>query len=272
MANQQNQKITFGTGRLFLNNAGGSYQGRLPVADLSDVTIDFKTEIKTIFGEGSYAIAAADGHRTIDITAQNYTVNLATAALDLANGATTGASASAFVADENGVVATNTYTLASSGYVAQSLDLIVWLPPVAGVQPGPVRYQVAEGTVAPGGYPVAGKSAWINPATGIITFAAGDNASVLKATYQVANANGSSLVIGNSLYQNSAPTYSMVMFKRDRNQQDGSMGQLIVQLNAVRSMGMKFDFKEDNFNGIARSYQAFADTFGNVATMTFVNV
>ena len=264
MAAQQVDKIVFGSGRLFVNTPGGP---RLAIADLNDVSVDIKIDLKEIYGENAYALAVADGHRTIDIQAKHYTLNLGQLTTDL-NGSAVGANSNAFVVDEAGIVGATTYSLAAtSTYVANSLSLVVYTTPGGAGQPVlPVTYSIVAA-----GSEVAGKAASVNNATGVVTFAAGDTGLALRATYQKTNALGSAISIANPS-QNSTTPYSMTLVKRDRSQVDGSSGQLIMTFNAVRPGGAKFDFKEGEFTNIDRMYKAFADPSGNVATIQFVNI
>lgn len=265
---QQVDRVAFGVGRLYIEPAGAMSPIQLGV--VNDVEIDIKVENKSIFGEGSFPALVADGHKTIDITAKNYQLNLAQVATDFGGGTdTVGASVEAVAFDEAGLVgptSSPTYTLAKAGLVtAGSVALTVYVEG-GGSTPYPVAYQILST-----GTPVAGQSAVLNASTGVLTFAAADAGLALSVTYAYSSTAGSSLLITNN-YQNSSPTYKMRLFKRDRSPIDNSTGILIADFFAVRPGGLKIPFKEGDFNDLDRTYMAYADALGNVIRLTFVNV
>ena len=259
MAIQQQDKISFSTGRLFATPIGGG--ARLFYGDLTDVSVDIKVDLKEAFSEGQYAIAVADGHRSIDVSAKHYTLRLDALANDLNGSSTSTTSSDAFSWDEAGTVPATPfqYTLAQSAtYIPNSLVLKVYV----GVNKAPLTYKI----VASG--PIAGYSAALS--AGVLTFASGDAGLAFSATYQYNNNNGSRITISNS-FQGSTLPYTMVLAKRDISPIDGSIGQLIFTLNAVRFGGIKSDYKEGDFTVYDRSFKAYADTTGTVGYIEFVN-
>ena len=257
---QQSDKISFGTGRLFTNQPGGQ---RLKVGDIQDVSVDFKIELKEIYGENSFPIAVAQGHRSIDITCKHWTFALAPLAGDLAAGSVQG-SENNFVIDEVFTATAGTATLASSGYIDKSLDL-VRIKSTAGI------IALSTYSVVPAGSEVVGKSASINASTGAVAFASGDSGAQFKASYQIPNIAGTSINISN-VQQNAVTPYSLVLVKRDVSPVDGSSGQLIMTFNAVLPGGFKMTTKEGEFSEYERMFKAFSDGAGNVASIQFVNV
>ena len=257
---QQQDKISFATGRLFATPVGGG--ARLSYGDLTDVSVDIKVDLKEAYGEGQYPISVADGHRSIDIMGKHYTLRLDALGNDLAGttSATT-SSATAFSWDEAGIVPGTPfqYTMNNaSGYLAGSAVLKVYV----GVNKAPTTYQITTGA------PVAGVSAQIS--AGVITFAAGDAGLAFIVTYQYANTNGQQIQLANT-FQGSTSAYQMVLAKRDRSPIDNSIGQLIFTFNAVRFGGIKADYKEGDFTVYERSFKAFADPTGVVGYIQFVN-
>lgn len=261
---QQTEKVSFGSGRLFAVPAGGG--NRIKYGELTDISVDIKIDQKEAYGEKGFPFAVADGHRSIDISAKHYVLNLAGLANDLGTAAPT-ASATAFAIDETAKVPSPTgpytYSLTNATkFVVGSLDLVVFVS-TNGVL-APVTYNiVASGTE------VAGQSASVT--AGVITFASGDAGLTFKATYQYTNTAGQMVTISN-VTQNSSPSYQMVLVKQDISPLDNSMGQLIFTLNAVRPGGIKAEYKEGDFTVYDRSFKAFADPTGNVGTLQFVNV
>ena len=258
---QQQDKISFATGRLYATPVGGGQ--RLSYGDLTDVSVDIKIDLKEAFGEGQYPIAVADGHRSIDIMAKHYTLRLDALGNDLA-GSTSSAtsSATAFSYDEAGIVPGTPYqyTLANAAtYVANSAVLKAYV----GTNKAPTTYALVTGT------PVAGVSASIS-AGGVITFAAGDAGTAFIVTYEYGNNNGQQIQLANN-FQGSTSSYQMKLAKRDRSPIDNSIGQLIFTLNAVRFGGIKLDYKEGDFTVYERSFKAFADPTGVVGYLEFIN-
>lgn len=250
---QESEKMTFGTGRLFVTPAGSSV--RQIYANLNDVSVDFKIDQKAIFGEGGFPIAVADGHREIDIMAKHYTLALGPLANDLGLAAPV-ASTDGYIVDEVVTVTSHAATLAHTP-VAGTLDLVM------DEANSPVRFvQVTGGSEA------AGVSYSISGAT--VTFASGETATTGKASYAYANSNGNQIILVNS-FQNSSASYSMDLVKRDRSVVDNSIGFLIMHFNAVRPGAIKMPYKEGDWSNYERSFKAFADPFGNVGTITFVN-
>jgi hypothetical protein len=251
---QQSEKIVFGTGRIWVTPAGSTQ--RLSYADLNDVSVDIKIDQKEIFAEGGFPIAVADGHRTIDIAAKHYTLALAALANDLGM-QPPAAGSYGYIIDEIVTVVTHAYTLAKTGAVGSTLDVSMV------VNGSYVPYQqVASGSE------VAGQSYSFNGTA--INFATGETATTGKVSYEFADTNGQAISIVN-LFQNSTPSYSMDLVKRDISPIDGSTGFLIAHFNAVRPGSIKLPLKEGEYANFERTFKAFADPLGNVGTITFVN-
>jgi hypothetical protein len=263
MAIQQTDKISFGTARLYALPAGATQ--RVKYADLNDLEVGIKVDLKEAYGENGFPISVADGHRSIDLTAKHYTLRLDAIANDLGlSAATTGTKP--FAIDEAVVVPTTPfkYTPAQTAtFIAGSADLIMYV--LSGTVYVPVTYQfVTAGTE------VAGVSASIT-AAGVITFNGTDVGLTGKLTYQyTAAATGSTLAIPNT-YQNSGSVMSMVAVKRDKSPLDNSTGFLIYTFNAVRSGGVKTAHKEGEFTVYERTFKAYSDPLGNVGSIQFVN-
>jgi len=254
---QEVNKINFGVGRMYGTDQSGTI---LPYGQLNDLSVDFKTEIKEAYGEGNYAFATADGHKSIDITAKHYIKQLSSISNDL-GGSSVAANTTGFVVDEAGTIASHAYTTANAN-VQQILELIV------GVSIGGVIVPVTFNIVG-AGHEVAGQSASVNLTTGVITFATGEtNGETLKVTYSytLGTAAGYTINVSNT-YQNSAPTFKIQAIKRDRSALDGSVGVEVWTFNAVRPAGIKNEWKEGEYTVLERMLKAFADPMGNVLSI-----
>jgi hypothetical protein len=244
--------VNFGVGRLFVNPPGGQ---RLSYGAMSDITVSLKIDLKEIWSEGGFPVAVGDGHRSIDVTGSHYTLSLDTLAADLGISAPTSGNR-AIVYDEtltlSGSPKTGTVTQGAA-YIAGTMVLYV----------GGRRYAIVASA------PVSGISATVS-AAGVITLASGDTATAAVATYAYTDANGSLITIANT-YQNSSTPYQLVATKRDIAP-DGSIGQLILTLNACRAGGMDWSWNEGAWTVYKRTFKAYADASGIVGTAQMVNV
>jgi hypothetical protein len=265
---QQVDRIMFGSGRLFQIPAGGG--ARLPYGDVKEASVDMKVDLKEIYGEGGYPIAVADGHRTIDVSAKHYALRLDVLANDLGVAAPGNLNGAMSWDEAGSVPAATPYqppALAQgANLVPGSLVLKVFVKPTGSSVATPVIY-----SIVPAGSEVAGRSASVS-SSGVLTFAAGDAGSAFQATYQYGGTGvtGQSITLTNT-FQNSTTPMQMVLAKRDKSIIDGSIGQLILTLNAVRFGGIKLTYTEGDFTVNERTFKAFADPTGTVGTLQFVN-
>ncbi|MBC5805624.1 MAG: hypothetical protein ACR2KS_10125 [Candidatus Eremiobacter antarcticus] len=259
----QTEKFLFGTARLYATPSG--QVSRVKYAGLNDVEFDGKVDTKEYYGEGGWPIFAADGHRSLDITAKHYVFDQSSFASDL-GAAVPAAGQWAYAVDEAVTVPAMmpfTVTLANGALlVSGTLDLVMIV--VTGSIQAPVTYKIVAA-----GMEVAGASCSVS-GVGVITFAAGDTGRVGKATYKYTSAAGKQIAIVNA-FQNSTPFYQMECVKRDLSQIDNSTGYFIFTLNAVRFSGFKLPFKEGELANIDRTFKAFADPTGIVGYVTFSN-
>ncbi|MHB1798059.1 MAG: hypothetical protein ACYCUI_07105 [Vulcanimicrobiaceae bacterium] len=260
---QSPTRINFGVGRAFVKPAGGAVY--LPYAHCSEFNLDHKIDQKEIYDENGYPLAVFDAHRSLDLDIKHYELRLDVLANDLGQAAPV-ASTSAFSWDEPGSVAAATpfiVTLANGAtLVAGTLELLVFV-----VNAG-ITYPVPYAIVAAGAE-VAGKAASVS-AAGVITFAAADAGLKVQATYQYGNVSGTEMSWTNQP-QNSAASYAFLFAKRDKSPVDGSVGQLIIALNAVRFGGIKSAYKEGAETVYERTLKAFADPTGAIGNIQFVN-
>ena len=138
---QENQTLAFGSARLYGTDTNGNV---LQYPELNDIQIDIKVELKEAFGEGNYAFAVVDSHRTIDITAKHYLLDEQGLA-DSLGGTLSANTITGWAYDEAGVVdpSAHTYALAQTSPLA--IESVVGFPTVGGVQV-PVYYVVTSGS------------------------------------------------------------------------------------------------------------------------------
>jgi predicted secreted protein len=262
MAVQEVNKLNFGSARMWgLSQAGVV----LPYGQLQDLSVDMKTDIKEAYAEGNFAFATASGHVTIDLNAKHYIKNLTSISNDF-NGSAVSTNSTGIAVDEQGSVAAGAYNMANVN-ILTLFELIVGVPGPNGTTV-PTLYQVFTGA----GSPVAGVSAKLVPATGVLTFATADNGYPVRLSYTwtLGTPKGNVIAIGNT-YQNSSPTFKITAVKRDLSPIDGSVGYEVWTFNAVRPGGIKNEWKEGDYTVLDRTMKAFADPMGNVATIFTLN-
>jgi hypothetical protein len=261
---QQVDRMAFGAARLFVTPYGTTQ--RLPVTNANDLEIDLKIELKEAYAEGGFAIAVADGHRSVDITGKHYSLDLNNIAYDFNAAAPTTATVGTAIDEAGAIAVGHTYALTQAAtFIPGTATVTVYIT-VGGVQ-YPVRFKV----VAPGAE-VVNISCSIT--AGVITFAAAEVVGagiVVSYDYTFGAPIGSTILLTNT-YQNSSSPYSMTVFKRDRSPIDGSVGILRADIFAVRPGGAKMPFKEGDWASYDRTWKAFADPLGNVMRLSFYNV
>lgn len=255
---QQLEHPFFGTGRLYATDSTGQ---RFVYAELADCTVDIKVDLKEYWTENTFAAGVANGHTAVDIMAKHFRMALKPMATDLGLAAPA-AGTYATVVDEQGTIATNTYTLVNAAQMVAGSEVVYLTKTNNGV-----NYDIPMVRVASS--PVAGVSYTIS--AGVLTFAVGDNNSPIKVTYDYTNTNGQQITLQN-VPQNSAPFYQMQLVKRDKSPIDGSTGLFIAKFNAVRAGGFKLGFKENEWNQTERTFKAFTDTSGVCAIFQWVNI
>lgn len=258
---QEVNSVSFGVGRMYGKDQSGNI---LPYGQLNDLTMDLKTDLKEAYGEGNYAFATADGHRSIDLSAKHYVRQLQSMSNDL-GGSALAANTTGYAVDETHTVATHAVTLSNTN-VLTVFEIIVGVA-ISGITV-PVTYAIVTA-----GSEVAGTSCSINLATGVITFAAGEtNGETVKCTYSytLGVATGSVITVSNT-FQNSAPTFTITAIKRDKSRLDSSTSYEIWTFNAVRPGSIKSEWKEGDYNVLDRTLKAYADPMGNVLSVIKFN-
>lgn len=260
---QTTERIVFGTASQFNILPGGVLQRS---QNMTELMADFKAELKEAFSEPGYPIAVADGHRSIDITAKSYNLNPQIMA-DALGGAVTTGSTEAFAIDEpHTVPAVSTYTVTLSNIPIDAGKLLVIAFPLTGSIPTPKVYSIVTA-----GTETAGSSCSVVASTGVLTFAAGDASVLVNVSYGYNQSVGSRVLVTN-LPQNSSKTSQLIAVKRDGSPVDNSTAQSITTFFAVKSAGLKSQYKENDFTVYERMYKAFADSRGYVVQTDFVNV
>jgi hypothetical protein len=256
---QETERLSFGSARLYGTDADGN---ALMYGELNDIQIDLKTELKEAWGEGNYSFAVADSHRSIDISAKHYLLDMPSLA-DSIGGAQPVANTVGYVVDELGTVgASSPYS-----YTLEQTSPITLLSVVEGITVNgvivPVYLEVTTGA------PTAGESYTISG--DVLKFASGDAGNPLKITYSYTVESTGTEVTVVEQFQNSQPFMTLTCIRRDASQLDGSTGIQVWEFARVRDAGIKVPYKEGDYAIYERSFKAFASPWGTVLTVRAFN-
>lgn len=249
---QETEQLSFGSARLFGTDASGNV---LVYGQLTDISIDFKTDLKEAFGEQSYPFAVADGHKTIDITGKYYLLQ-AQGFADAVGGGAIATTEAVLAIDEQQAVSSHSATL-------NNAPTGIWTV-IGNVGGAPVYYVQAGSAVAGVSYSRSGA---------VLTFASGDAVTSITATYAytAGSATGASFAVVGG-FQNSQPFQQLDAIRRDASRVDSSTAIQHFSFGRVRQSGVKMPYKEGDFAVYEVSFKAYADPFGNVFTYTRYNV
>lgn len=258
---QENERLSFGSARLFGVDASGN---SLYYAQLNDIQVDFKTDLKEAYGENSYPFAVADGHRSIDISAKHYLLDAFALSASIGGGAPDPTNTTGYVVDEKGTIdeSAHTYTLAQATPILPLLSVVVGV--VISGKTVPVYYKQVDSSPAAGvSYTYSG---------GVLTFASGDDGLGITVTYgyTAGSALGASIAVEGG-FQNSQPFMSLTCLRRDASRIDGSTGYIAFEFLRVRDAGIKMPYKEGDYTVYERTFKAFADPMGNVCNIQLFN-
>jgi hypothetical protein len=257
------ERITFGTANLFEMTPGSTSWVR--VRALVDVSADYKINMKDAYGEGTWPIASASGHGSITITGKHYTIDPQTLASAVGGTVTTGTSPVALDELYTVPAPSGPYTVALvNGTAAKLVPGTVYI--LALVNNVAIPYAIVAA-----GSEVAGKSASVNNATGVVTFASGDAGVTFQASYRYTSTSGSRVSVVNT-FQNSQKTMQLVCTKRDASDADSATALQLYTYYAVRAGGMKITHADETYTQYERTYTAYADALGRVWDTDFVNV
>jgi hypothetical protein len=200
--------ISFGTGGVILiprRDANGELVAvptPVQMQSCMDFTIDVKSDVKMLEGQMQYALAAAVGKRTVDVS---FTHNIHSPSSMNAQGAETVTAGQKKIYTEAtpftipSTPFTDTVTPPSSGVFVS--DLGVYYGDTGGVDAGVQLVRVASS-------PVAGQYAVSN--IGLYTFAAADTGKPVYRKYLYSLATGKSFTMNNRV-QGMSPEYSAII-------------------------------------------------------------
>lgn len=220
---------------------------------MQETSIDFKFELKQLHGQNQFAVAVGRGKGSV--TGKAKMADIRAGFLEtLCFGVSGTSGLVSAVYDTVGVAIpttpfTVTVTEPNSGVMDADLGVI-------DSTTGRAMTRVASAP-ATGQYSVV-------IATGVYTFAAADTGKVVYINYRytAASTTARKLTLAN-LPMGYAPTFRADFYAPYQGKQ------AVFTLNNCISEGMSFGSKNDDFTVPEMSFQAFADTAGNIGTLAF---
>lgn len=243
--------ILFGAGYLICtpthDGAGNAIATPTPVrlGALQDISVDLGSDIKTLYGQGQFPIAAGRGKAKTDIKAKNADINGAVLG-SLHYGKTAAATKRGAVVDSASVVpATGPYTVTAA-------------PPGGGTwvaDLGVMDTATGQAFTRVSSAPTAGQ---YTVAAGVYTFAAGDASRAFYYSYEYSVASGGQTFALTNDPMGYMPQFSLIL------QQSYGGSNLVLKLNRVVSSKLNFPFKNEDFAVSDFECTAFTDAAGNL--------
>lgn len=244
-------QVNFGAGNLaIIPPPAAADTTPVVIGTLQDVQIDYSSTKKLLFGTKQFAIASADAEAKLTGKAKSGQIKGALLNAALA-GSTSAAGQTAEVTDPATPIPTTPFTITVAGAATFADDV--------GVVNAATNVPFAKVAAAP----IAGQYS-VNPATGVYTFAAADNASAIsvKITYtKIIAATGKTITLGNQLMGIST-TYVLELF----NDSVANAGKVYgARLAAIVIPKLALVFKNTDFSMTDVDFEALDDGNGNIA-------
>jgi len=239
-------QYSFGSGLLFGRNLQNSPATPVRFGALQDVSIDISFSVKELFGQSQFPLAIGRGTGKITGKA-NFAQFNAQAFNDLFFGLTNPATGSQVtVSSESKSVVSNAATATNNATYLRDLGVTL-------NSDGSVLTRVTSGPTA--------AQYTVNESTGVYGFNLA-NATVVLLNYQYTDAsNGKLITISNQLLGN-APTFLAVFTETFQAKK------FTMVLNSCMSSKLALATKLEDFTIPSFDFQAFADSSGNLGTMS----
>lgn len=223
---------------------------------LQGVDIDESFEVKELYGSNQFPEDIGRGKAKIQISAKIAAVDPIMFNSLFYNSTLAGGEIKASIAElagSGGAIPGSPYALTVSNSATYATDLGVY-----NTTTGRWMTRVASAP-ATGQYSIA---------AGVYTFAAADTTNVVQIsyTYTVASATGvgSTITIANTALGNAPAQVKLVL-----NNVRATNGKQYTQTyNSITTLSRKLSFKNDDFLVTDLSFQAFADSSGNIGTLS----
>lgn len=231
----------FGVGQLVLN-PGGANPTPVQLAVLQDVDIDMSFTEKELYGQFQLPVDVAKGEAKFAIKAKEAQISAFLLASFLA-GSTSAANYTAGAINEATTLGSTTYTTVNAATFVADCGIM-------NLTTGLVMTRVAAG-------PVAGQYS-VNVATGVYTFAAGDNGANLWVSYTYGVTGSGKTVHYNNQLMGAGVSYSCTLFNIFRTKVVG------LKFYAVTVPKLQLPFKNNDYTIAGLDMGVYADGSGNV--------
>ena len=273
--------FSFGAGRarLIPNGNTGLPTGQgVELGVVGSASVDLKVDLKELRGAYRYPIAVADGKGTASGTVQFMQFWPATLASILGGTLSTGTitTVPTAVIDENGVAATNAYTLVNGATMVAGSEVVSVI-----VNGAPTFYSRVVSAPVSATTAGVGQGTYSITSAGVITFAIADATVSVRTTYLYYNqtahsgatpgfADNQSVAL-KQIGMNTASTFQLTLIGIGKNVYNNATQQFILQLNACLAPSLKIAYKLDDFTDLSLDFWAFIDATGTLGNMYLIN-
>lgn len=245
-------QISFHSGVLFAKSTAAN-AASIRVATLQETSFDFKASNKELFGENQFAEAIGRGNVKISGKAKTGRFNgaLMNQVFFQQPSSSLLAQAKLMALDEPQTVATLTATTTNAANFLEDL----------GVQNASTGAQYTRVASAP----AAGQYS-VNEATGVYTFASGENGNNVLISYLYkTTATGAKTLSINNQPAGEAPTFRAIFSQKFQGKT------LTLTLNALVAESLAFGFKAEDFSMPDFAFAAQADSLGVVGELSLTS-
>lgn len=244
-------QVEFGTGTMFAAPfAGAPSLTPVPFGVSQDITIDISFTVKQLYGQNQFPVAIGRGEAKI--SGKCKAAQFSAAAFNgIFAGGTVLTTGLLVALNEANTIAGATYTTSHAATFVD--DLGVYYTNTG------VFFTKVTSAPAVGQYSV-------NPATGVYTFNATDNAALINVSYTYTVPSGQFRTTIVNTAMGSAPTFQVVL----TNQYQGN--QFTLKLYAALSSKLAFGFKNTDFVVPEFDFEAFANAAGQVYDLTVTSL
>lgn len=251
-------QLIFGIGALWGQRTDVSGIGTDQFAILQDNSVDFSFELKELYGQLQFPVDIARGKGKISGKTKMARVFAALYA-DLFFGASVTLNSEHNTAENeiDAVPGTTPYQVTVANATAFVADLGVYYN--AGANIGN-RFTYTSVTA-----PSSAGTYYVNPTTGVYTFASVDASSSVAISYTFTDAHGKMITLTNN-FMGYTPTFEATFYQQ-RNTQ-GSTGQLTLLLNECVSSHLTFPSRIDDYGIPDFDFMAFSNQGGQIGSLS----
>lgn len=249
-------QLVFGIGALWGTRNDVSGIGPDQFAILQDNSIDFSFELKELYGQLQFPVDIARGKGKITGKAKMARI-FGRLYADLFFGATAATGETTIAEDELGTVPATPFQITVANATAFVADLGVYYNAGANAN----KRLTYTGSTAPA---TAG-TYFVNAATGVYAFAAGDSGSVMRISYVYTDAGGLTITLTNN-FMGYTPTFVGTFYQNRTTQ--GSSGQLTLRLNECVSNHLTLPSRLDDYALPDLDFMALSDNTNAIGKLS----